>query len=119
MLYSEDDALRIGRWCRSMTSPEVRPYLYFQPWMHDSRVVLYEYQADPERYYVFAHLLYDEVTRLWTLFSRHRSGGIRRYQAVSPTRNVQHILDYLWHCDDPIFHDRLPQSYPDPEESPK
>ncbi|WP_086992911.1 DUF3024 domain-containing protein [Agrococcus casei] len=119
MLYSEEDALRIGRWCRSMTAPEVRPFLHFLPWMHDSRVVLYEYQAGTGRYYVFAHLLFDEVTQLWTLFSRRRAGGIRRYAEVEPARDVQRILDYLWDCDDPIFHERLPQSYPNPEVSPK
>lgn len=119
MLYSEDDALRIGRWCQAVTTPELRRHIYLLPMMHDDQVTIYEYQTALQRYYVFAHLAYDSVTRMWTLFSRHRKGGFTRYAGVAPTRDVQRILDFLWDCDDQIFVSRRSQFYQNPERWPK
>ena len=114
MLFPEEDARRIGQWCWSMTTPEVRKELYIIPWFSEDRATIYEYQAKPQLYFVFAHLLYDPLTKMWTLFTRHRAGGMTRYPGLSPTRNLQKILDFLWDADDAIFLERLPQHYPDP-----
>lgn len=114
MQFPESDALLIGRWCQSMTTPEVRQKIYMQPWFCENRASLYEYQSNCKLYFVFAHLVYDPFTKMWTLFSRHRAGGMVRYQGITPTRNLQKILDFLWDVDDDIFHERLPARYPDP-----
>lgn len=109
MAIPELDALRVGRWCRERVPEHLGNELQVQCDIADRHITIVEVRPPwddsdaPWTRFPIARLRYTAASGLWSLYWRDRHLRFHAYKRLSPSPNVNDLLDHIEHSGDPIF----------------